>query len=578
MIQVGLNRLGDWNPQLFREIKGRLTLRNLLLAILISVGAQLVFLLYQWGQLPTLGSSHNYCTGSGPHYARRCLTDSLGHTLVDWPLWSLDAFIILSLIGIVILPVVGTYLLVSDLDREERRGTLNFLRLTPQSATSLLVGKMLGVPILLYSAALLAVPLHLWLGNAAGISLPAIFSFYGAVLGSCVCFSSIALLFGLTSAWLGGFQAWLGSGALLAFLLISLRRSIDNSPLDLLAGFTPSLVLAQILPAELLERAIGYRESFQNLEYFGLPVNASLFAALSFTWLNYGLWSFWAWQALQRCFRNPNTPLFSKRQSYGLTICFESLVLGFALQTYQVPDVAPPGGQAELQRYFLQWLFQHFNTTLLLNLIFFLGLMGALLPHRQAVQDWARYRREQATSHKRFWSASLVRELLWSEKSPAVLAIAVNLVIASMPLLVWVLSWPSSEKQDQAIIGLTLNFSMLALYAVLAQLLLLMPSPKRGVSAFATISAAVVLPVLVLSILSLEPDKAAGLWLFSAFPSVSVPAASAHEIVLSWLGQLSIVSLLSLRLTRQVRQIGASASQALLSDRPQNRPHLPNRA
>lgn len=35
-----LERLGDWNPQLMRELKGRLKLRNLLIAGVISLLGQ----------------------------------------------------------------------------------------------------------------------------------------------------------------------------------------------------------------------------------------------------------------------------------------------------------------------------------------------------------------------------------------------------------------------------------------------------------------------------------------------------------------------------------------------------------
>jgi ABC-type Na+ efflux pump permease subunit len=83
----------------------------------------------------------------------------------------------LSVIGIFALIVIGTYLLISDLAHEERRGTLNFIRLSPQSPENILVGKLLGVPILLYLVAVLAVPLHLWAGLAAQISLMRILSF-----------------------------------------------------------------------------------------------------------------------------------------------------------------------------------------------------------------------------------------------------------------------------------------------------------------------------------------------------------------------------------------------------------------
>ena len=51
---------------------------------------------------------------------------------------------------LVALLVMGTYLLIADLSREERRGTLNFIRMSPESAKNILLGKLLGVPILVY--------------------------------------------------------------------------------------------------------------------------------------------------------------------------------------------------------------------------------------------------------------------------------------------------------------------------------------------------------------------------------------------------------------------------------------------
>ncbi len=112
-----IDRLSDWNPQLLRELKGRLKPRNLLLAGAISLLGQ--FLL-------------------------------LGGFLIDRQAWWLDFFIILSFIGIFALIVAGTYMLISDIATEQRRDTLNFIRLSPESTRGILVGKMLGVPILLY--------------------------------------------------------------------------------------------------------------------------------------------------------------------------------------------------------------------------------------------------------------------------------------------------------------------------------------------------------------------------------------------------------------------------------------------
>jgi hypothetical protein len=112
-----VNRIGEVNPQLFREIKGRLNVRNVAIAITTSLLGQLLLLLY-W-----------YVSLNG---------------------YKLQVFATLSAIILFALLVAGSYLLISDLAREERRGTLNFIQLSPQSAHNILIGKMLGVPILLY--------------------------------------------------------------------------------------------------------------------------------------------------------------------------------------------------------------------------------------------------------------------------------------------------------------------------------------------------------------------------------------------------------------------------------------------
>lgn len=157
-----LERLGDWNPQLMRELKGRLKPRNLLIAGAISIIGQFLLFLLAQAQLP-IGTEedHRYCTGNAVnHISPYCVRDAFDNVVINWQVWWLELFVWLSLIGIFALIVVGTYLLISDLAHEERRGTLNFIRLSPQSPENILVGKLLGVPILLYLVAVLAVPLH----------------------------------------------------------------------------------------------------------------------------------------------------------------------------------------------------------------------------------------------------------------------------------------------------------------------------------------------------------------------------------------------------------------------------------
>jgi hypothetical protein len=64
-----LDRLGNWNPQLFREIKGRLKVRNVAIAVGTSLLGQLVLFLFWLGQLPGENTylGDPYCRLSNPY-------------------------------------------------------------------------------------------------------------------------------------------------------------------------------------------------------------------------------------------------------------------------------------------------------------------------------------------------------------------------------------------------------------------------------------------------------------------------------------------------------------------------------
>src|SRR4028118_376861 len=192
-----LDKIGNWNPQLFREIKGRLNIGNMAIASAFSLSGQLLLLMYYSAQIPVTPANreyaypiyHRFCLFKNANsYEKECVRDALGNLAIDWPMWWLEIFTWLSILSVLALLVAGTYILVSDLDKEERRGTLNFIRLSPQSAKTIFLGKILGVPILLYLAAILTVPLHLYAGLAAQIPLNEILCFYIAVAASCAFF------------------------------------------------------------------------------------------------------------------------------------------------------------------------------------------------------------------------------------------------------------------------------------------------------------------------------------------------------------------------------------------------------
>jgi hypothetical protein len=152
-------------------------------------------------------------------YNRYCLQGDRGCDItpdrqfyrVNWPKWYGDAFWAITLAMVFSLMGVGVFLLSSNLAEEKRRGTLNFIRLSPRSALSILTGKLLGVPICLYLAIALAIPLHGFSGLSAGYSIGHLLGLYGAIASQTVIFYLAALLVSLcmTQPLLLGLQPWL---------------------------------------------------------------------------------------------------------------------------------------------------------------------------------------------------------------------------------------------------------------------------------------------------------------------------------------------------------------------------------
>ncbi|MBW4563188.1 MAG: hypothetical protein KME32_18975 [Mojavia pulchra JT2-VF2] len=560
-----LDKIGDWNPQLLRELKGRLKSRNILLAIAISLlGQFLIFMVCQI-ELPTRntvfqGYSNKYCTGEMLYNLPKCIKDEFGNVVVNWQLWSLDLFTHLSIIGTFTLLVAGTYLLISDLASEERRETLNFIRLSPQSHQSIFSGKILGVPILLYVVVLLAVPLHLWSALNAKISLQLILSFYAAVVAASILYYSGALLFGLVSSWLGGFQAWLGSGVVLGFLLISLRLVMpeisDDYPLVFLRLVNPCYLIPNADMSSVF-RPISSR--LTNFHWFALPLGDSVVNTLGFALSIYGIGTYFIWQSLQRCFRDPNTTMLSKQQSYLLTACFTVITLGCANWQKLAFDDSPGS----------YLLAENIVCLFFLNFWLLLYLIAALNPHRQILQDWARYKR--TSTSKGLVNSTLFQNLIWGEKSPGLVAIAINAMIAIIGLcgLIFLSRVPLDNKIN-AIFALALAGSLAMIYAALAQLLLFSKNKHRVFWTNATIAAVIVLPVIIMAIFSSYSRDNNFLWLFSILAPIYAISPEANSLspikaFLAILVHWSTLGLLVFQLRRNLRKAGESATKALLA-------------
>ena len=177
----------------------------------------------------------------------------------------------------------AVYLLVSDLVQEEKRGTLNFIRLSPQSARTIFIGKILGVPSLVYLAVTLMVPFHLLAGVSAGASIPLLLGWYATIGAGWFLLASAATLYVL----LGGIQAILTVGAI--------------------AWPTGMMVmLINVFASATIERAEWLIKPYSSLvRWFGLPLNGSALWLYAFIVGSCLVTTYWIWQALDRRYLNP---------------------------------------------------------------------------------------------------------------------------------------------------------------------------------------------------------------------------------------------------------------------------------
>lgn len=559
-----IDKIGDWNPQLLRELKGRLKPFPVIIAIVTSLATQLIIFLYQLKDFP--GENYNsyskYCkVRELRKYYRElkyCPTNQ-----IDMQLWWRDhfeyIFLALSVIFILTLLVAGTYLIVNDLSQEERHGTLNFIRLSPQSETSIFTGKLLGVPVLIYLVVLAAIPFHIITGKFANIAFSHISLFYLILLASCICFYSIAVLFGIFGgSTLAGFKPWLASGLVLIFLMMTASMTQGNyyeNKIAFFQIFNPMGITHYLFP-NLFRREIP---SLNRLEFFSFPLGKNVFSLVAIHFLNYSIWTYWAWQGLKRCFRNPTATIFSKQQSYFIVATFEIIIVGFL-----VSDIFPKSREWHLIESFYAW-----------NLLLFVGLFAIILPPRQTVQDWARFRYQKVSLGRDSFKKSLLSDLTMGEKSPAILAILINLLIAASAFLLVILNVKGKfllgDYLPLASLGVLLFITSTIIYATIAQILLMLKNSKRHLWAMGTTAAAIILPAFILSILSVHPSRTNYIssisWLFTSGFWYGVESSKTSTVFGVFICQLAIAALLNWYLVKQVKSAGDSATKALFGNR-----------
>jgi hypothetical protein len=558
ILEKFIDRLGEWNPQIFRELKERLNFKNLSIATIGSILIQGFVWFYYGSQIPVpipytddKGASmiretySRYCVIVPPddnnsYRSSMCVLDNALSELgfkIDWPVWWLDVFTCLSWMVAIGLLLGSVYLLVADLVQEEKRGTLNFIRLSPQSAPTIFLGKILGVPSLVYLAVAMTIPFHISAGIASGASVLLLLGWYGTIGAGWLLLSSMSTLYVL----LGGIQAILTVGAV-------------AWPTGLMIMMVNSYASATI------ERSEWLIKPYSILRWFGIPLSASTLWLYAFIIGTCSVWTYWVWQALERRYLNPTATVLGKSQSYLLNLCAQIWVAGFAISAM----TSPSGIDSQLTFWAI------------VDFIALFCLIPLLLPNKQALQDWSRYRRERKSQQGRqFWQRDLVRDLIFNDKSPALLALALNI---GMALALWmpiVLTMRDTSMSDfsnafrfRFCAGLCLSASLILIYAAIAHWGLFLNFKKRNLWIVGMVAAVMFLPLGFAFILSpSETPKgiAAIVLLFSPFAPIGIFNLAGTTILATFTAQLVILTGLTYQLQRKLQITGQSQTKQLLA-------------
>jgi hypothetical protein len=556
-LEQTIDRIGDFNPQLFRELKERLTARNIALTTIGSLGIQALVCLNYFSQIPTPtwrsesrdlsqipeyqhpninglnGNPENlyevasrYCMGDWNPQSGNCgLAPDRVNYLIDWHLWWVDVYTALGLIISMALILGLVYTLVADLSQEEKRGTLNFIRLSPQPPQVIFSGKLLGVPILVYIGFVLTLPFLIWAGINSGGSLGLLLSTELAIAAMSLVWASGAILYCL----IGGFQAILTTLGIAYLAYLPLEKVIDYTRKTLL----------------------NLNQLNTDRSWFGLPIFNHIMLLDLLIIISCSIVCYHFWQVISRRYLNPTATIITKPQSYLITATFQVWLLGFAWSA---------SGSSYRSMYLIQWL-------TIINFMAIAGLVTLLLPSKQAMQDWSRYRRQTVTASGNLKPKNLWHDLLIDEKSNALLAVLINLTMAvgMWSILTVVLKTFDAPGVWTRFCGcLCIAACLILIYTAMIHNIQFYRLKRRQVWMAGMVAVSVIGPVAIAYALSgNRPPQgiAAIVLLFSPLMAAGTNSLSGMTMFAAFAAQVGILGGLSFNLHRQIQISGQSETK-----------------
>ncbi len=533
MLNNVLDRIGEYNPQLMREIKSRVSWRNVIIMALVSFFSQMMVLIAQSSKLPVMKAKQNYYNNqycfyinNNDSYSSNCKLDAAGLPIVDWLKWWPDTALGLSTVMVVGLFAGGVYLLASNFSQEERRGTLNFIRLTPQQAGSIIGGKLAGVPLLVYMGTALALPLQFHAIQQA--QLPK-----SSILGWDILISSFAILLYL--------------GAILATMWFK-AQSILLAGMAMFLSY-PLVYVSSMWYTESYRRYNGLAQTSRYINWYGLHVGDNLFAYLLLTGLT-SAGIYWLYQAIQRRYLKPTATVLSKKQSYLWSAMYHAGMAGFAV--FGFGSVKLPLGLASNA---ISGDSMVSAITSIFSFSWFMLLIPLLLPSQQSLVEWSRQR--PVGNKKR----SLWADLVGHEKSPAMLAIAINIAIAAavwLPLMLIGNNWSAMPK---LLLGIGMTTALAVIYSTVTHWVLFWRVNQRYAWMVGLVGGLVFLPLVFGLVLSAGGGYQQDIpFLFSPFLWISLEKTSGLIGIVVLLLLASLAAALNVRLWRGLNKVGRSES------------------
>jgi uncharacterized membrane protein YjfL (UPF0719 family) len=497
MINSWTDKVGDWNPQLLRELKSRFSDNAPLSVVAVTILVQLIGI---------------YFVGNTTDRSFAAKVSSS----FDFLNWVIPISLILGSI----------YAIVSDLNLEERRGTLNFIQLTPQSARGLFIGKIIGVPSLIYLSILLTIPLHLYLGVHNGISLPLMLGWYLTIGTFAYGCWSLVLLYRLHSS----------SNAILLSLLFALPV---NTVISIYNYCVNSLVVSRV-PLDL---------DPIKFSWFYLPIDSNVLLLDVFIVWTLLTISYWLWVTIDRKYINLASTSLRKEDTYWMNITLQIWLLGFA-----IPILAQIDRSNSIGSYIIVALFYSIST------LWIFTIVPLILPNPQSIQEWSRYHHEHVIhKHLQWWQQAIIRDLIWHDRSPIELAILINLLMSA---IVWGLCcgvFIYGEFLIRSLCGIIITGILMLIYTSIISFICLQSSTRK-IRANPLIILMSCLPLFLGFVAVVNPesrDLSLNLLLFSPLAWIGILYLSIPNIGMIIIGQIGILIRLTTLMQRRLQKLGS---------------------